>query len=104
MNIAKIIKVAVLLSLRVPVFKGCPFLFLQGGIGIVPPHREVNQDPIFSFGRGVMVVSLVEVTFIVFVMVVFVIAHCRNMHDISPHGVTAAEALSYFLISCCSRR
>ena len=71
-----------------------------------PPHREVNQDPIFSFGRGVMVVSLVEVTFIivVFVMVVFVIAHCRNMHDISPHGVTAAEALSHLLISCCSRR
>ena len=100
MNIAKIIKVAVLLSLRVPVFKGCPFLFLHGGIGIVPPHREVNQDPIFSFWRGVMVVSLVEVTFII---VVFVIAHCRNMHDISPHGVTAAEALSHLLISCCSR-
>ena len=96
MNIAKIIKVAVLLSLRVPVFKGCPFLFLHGGRGIVPPpHWEVNQDPIFSFGRGLMVVSLVEVTFIivVFVMVVFVIAHCRNMHDIAPHGVTAAEAL-----------
>ena len=53
-----------------------------------------------------MVVSLVEVTFIivVFVMVVFVIAHCRNMHDISPQGVTAAEALSHLLISCCSRR
>ena len=30
---------------------------------------------------------------VVFVMVVFVIAHCRNMHDIAPHGVTAAEAL-----------
>ena len=92
MNIAKIIKVSVLLSLHVPVFKGCPFLFLQGGgRGIAPPpHREVNQDPIFSFGRGVMVVSLVEVTFI---KVVFVIAHCRNMHNIAPHGVTAAEAL-----------
>ena len=30
---------------------------------------------------------------VVFVMVVFVIAHCRNMHNIAPHGVTAAEAL-----------
>ena len=37
-----------------------------------------------------MVVSLVEVTFII---VVFVIAHCRNMRDTAPHGVTAAEAL-----------
>ena len=94
MNIAKIIKVAVLLSLRVPVFKGCPFLFLQGGRGIgPPPHREVNQDPIFSFGRGVMVVSLVEVTFIivVFVMVVFVIVHCRTMQNIVPHGAADEE-------------
>ena len=42
-----------------------------------------------------MVVSLVEVTFIivVFVMIVFVVAHCRNMRDTAPHGVTAAEAL-----------
>ena len=42
-----------------------------------------------------MVVSLVQVVFIivVFAMVVFVIAHCRNMHDTAPHGVTAAEAL-----------
>ena len=30
---------------------------------------------------------------VVFVMVVFVNAHCRNMHDIASHGVTAAEAL-----------
>ena len=30
---------------------------------------------------------------VVFVMVVFVIVHCRNTHDIAPHGVTAAEAL-----------
>ena len=32
---------------------------------------------------------------VVFVMVVFVITHCRNMHDIAPHGVTAAEALIF---------
>ena len=37
-----------------------------------------------------MVVCLVVVVFIV---VVFVIAHCRNMHNIAPHGATAAEAL-----------
>ena len=42
-----------------------------------------------------MVVSLDFVVFIVvgFVMVIFVIAHCRNMHNIAPHGATAAEAL-----------
>ena len=40
-----------------------------GGEVLSPPHREVNQDPIFSFGRGVMVVSLVEVTFIIVVFV-----------------------------------
>ena len=28
----------------------------------------------------------------VFVMVLFVIAHCRNMHNIAPHGATAVEA------------
>ena len=36
------------------------------------------------------VVSLVVV---VFITVVFVIAHCLNIHDIAPHGTTAAEAL-----------
>ena len=30
---------------------------------------------------------------VVLIIVVFVIAQCRNMHDIAPHGVTAAEAL-----------
>ena len=30
---------------------------------------------------------------VVFVMVVFVIAHCRTMQNIVPHGATAAEAL-----------
>ena len=30
---------------------------------------------------------------VVFVMVIFVIAHCSNMRDTAPHGVTAAEAL-----------
>ena len=29
----------------------------------------------------------------VFIIVVFVIAQCRNMHDIAPHEPTAAEAL-----------
>ena len=40
-------------------------------------------------------VSLVMVVFfrVFFVMVVFVIAHCRNIHNIAAHGVTAAEAL-----------
>ena len=32
---------------------------------------------------------------VVFVRVVFVIAHCRNMCDTAPHGGTAAEALIY---------
>ena len=34
-----------------------------------------------------------SVIVVVFIMVVFVIAHCCDMHDIAPHGVTAAEAL-----------
>ena len=40
-------------------------------------------------------VSLVMVVFfrVFFVMVVFVIAHCRNMHNIAPHEATAADAL-----------
>ena len=35
-----------------------------------------------------MVVSLFVVVFIIvlFVMVVFGIAHCRNMHNFAPHG------------------
>ena len=42
-----------------------------------------------------IVLGLVLVVFIIvlFVMVVFVIALCCNMHDIAPHGATAAEAL-----------
>ena len=42
-----------------------------------------------------IVLGLVLVVFIIvlFVKVVFVIAQCRNMHDIAPHGPTAAEAL-----------
>ena len=37
--------------------------------------------------------SLVGVVFLIdiFVMVVFVIAHCHNMQNNVPHGVTAAE-------------
>jgi len=30
---------------------------------------------------------------VVFIIVVFVIAQCRNMHHIAPHGTTAAKAL-----------
>ena len=30
-----------------------------------------------------------------FVMVVFVIAHCRNTHNSVPHGATAANALIF---------
>ena len=42
-----------------------------------------------------LIVSLVLVVFIivVFVMGVVVIAYCRNMHNIAPHGATAAVAL-----------
>ena len=32
---------------------------------------------------------------VVFIIVVFIIAQCRNMHDITPHGATAAEALIF---------
>ena len=39
-----------------------------------------------------MVISNVVVTFITVVFVI-VIAHCRTMHDIAPHGATAAETL-----------
>ena len=42
-----------------------------------------------------LIISLVLVIFniLFFVMVVFVIAHCRNMHRIAPYRATAAEAL-----------
>ena len=30
---------------------------------------------------------------VLFDMVVFVIAHCSNIHIVAPHGATAAEAL-----------
>ena len=39
-----------------------------------------------------MVISNVVVTFITVVFVI-VIAHCSTMHDIAPHGATAAETL-----------
>ena len=32
---------------------------------------------------------------VVFVMIVFVIAHCRNVNDIAQYGATAAEALIF---------
>ena len=37
--------------------------------------------------------SLIVVIFniVVFVTVVFVIVHCRNRHNIAPHGATAEE-------------
>ena len=41
-----------------------------------------------------MAVSLiVSIVLFEFIIVVFVIAYCRNMHNIAPHGATAAEAL-----------
>ena len=42
-----------------------------------------------------IVLSLVVVVFtkVLFVMVVFIIVHCRNMHNIAPHVATAAVAL-----------
>ena len=36
---------------------------------------------------------IVSLILVVFIVVVFVIAHCRNMHNIAPHGATAADAL-----------
>ena len=38
---------------------------------------------------------LLGLVLVVFIIVVFVIAQCRNMHDFVPHGATAAEALIY---------
>ena len=42
-----------------------------------------------------VIISHVVVVFIiaVFIMIFFVIVYCHNMHDIAPHGATAAEAL-----------
>ena len=42
-----------------------------------------------------MIVTLVFVIFniVVFDMVAFVVVHCRNMHNIAPHGATVAKAL-----------
>ena len=40
---------------------------------------------------AIMVASLVVV---IFLIVVFVIAHCKNVHNITPHVATAAEALN----------
>ena len=37
-----------------------------------------------------IILSLVVV---VFIKVLFVIVHCRNIHKIAPHGATAAVAL-----------
>ena len=33
---------------------------------------------------------------VVFIIVVFIIAHCRTMHDIAPHGATAAPQTFLF--------
>ena len=42
----------------------------------------------------IMAVNIVlGLVLVVFIIVVFVIAQCRNMHVIAPHGATAAEAL-----------
>ena len=38
-------------------------------------------------------VSLVVFFRVFFVVVIFVIAHCRNLHNIAPRRATAAEAL-----------
>ena len=50
---------------------------------------------LLQLGFKKLVVSLVGVVFLIdiFVMVVFVIAHCHNMHNIVLHGAAAAEAL-----------
>ena len=36
--------------------------------------------------------KFVSIVLVDFIIVVFIIAHCRNMHNTAPHGVTAAEA------------
>ena len=40
-----------------------------------------------------MAVSMVVSQVVVIIIVVFIIAHCRTMQNIFPHGATAAEAL-----------
>ena len=40
-----------------------------------------------------MAVSMVVSQVVVIIIVVFIIAHCRTMQYIFPHGATAAEAL-----------
>ena len=52
---------------------------------IIKPYKMLVSNKLF--------LSLSVVSFIVvFVLVVFVIVHCRNMYSIDPHGTTAAEA------------
>ena len=99
-------------SLSPVTHKGCPCKLLCSRVvhsdfdmDICPPplqHREGNNGPM-----GVIrFLKLGEVQLhcpppshrgqpcaLVPKLVVFVIAHCRNMHDIAPHGATAAEAL-----------
>ena len=41
----------------------------------------------------IMAVSMVVSQVVVIIIVVFIIAHCRTMQNIFPHGATAAEAL-----------
>ena len=47
---------------------------------------------IAAVGKAVSLVMVIFIT-VGFVMVVFVITHCRNMHNIAPHGSTDVEAL-----------
>ena len=56
------------------------------------------MQAIFSACRVILAVSIIYsldvviFTIVLFVNFVFVIVHCRNMHNIAPHGATAAVA------------
>ena len=65
----------------------------ENGLKAYQAHT-VSVQAIFSACIVIMAVNIVlGLVLVVFIIVVFVIAQCRNMHDIAPHGATAAEAL-----------
>ena len=64
----------------------------------VEQERQRSYDKRLPHGACIHLVLkklVVRITVVVFVIVVFdmvviVNAHCRNMHDVAPHGATAA--------------
>ena len=56
------------------------------------------SEGFFSECRVIMAVSvIISHVVVIFIMIFFVIVHCRNMHDIAPHGAIAAEARIFSL-------